>query len=594
MHTVPYVPDHAPFTPEQRAWLNGFLAGMFSGAAPATEAMPKLQPLKIAVLYASQSGTGEGLARKVAKELKSKGHIAEMASLEGYEPKALAAEKHAIFVASTYGEGDPPDVAKPFFYRLCMEDAPRLESLTYALLSLGDRHYEHFCKFGADLDSRLTALGARPICERVECDVDVEEPFAMWKTALMARLEAIALGKADTASVPTAQVTQPIEAPTASSESAVYTRNRPLLATVREMRALTRDVSTKLTMHFAFSTADSGLKYEAGDAFGVVPQNDPRLVEEILFALSLSGCEEVELPAAGRVPLRDALTHHLQMTRLNRKMVQTYATKGECQTLKGLLIPEQQAHLDRYMFDRGLIDLLAEYPGVVTQPEELVALLPKLTPRLYSISSSPAAHGDEIHTTVAIVRYRAHNRERGGVCSTMLSDRLSAGETLPVYIQPNKKFRLPRQDDAPVIMIGPGTGVAPFRGFLHERRVTGSRGRNWLFFGERRADTDFLYREELEEMAADGHLTRLDTAFSRDQDHKIYVQDRMLEQSSLLWSWLEDGASVYVCGDATHMAKDVDAALHQVVERHGRMDVEGAREYVQNLREANRYQRDVY
>ena len=592
MQVIPLIPDHAPFTPEQRAWLNGFLAGMFSGRAP-EHAPANVQPLKISVLYASQSGTGEGLARKVTKELKSKGHSVEMASLEGYEPVALASVKHAIFVASTYGEGDPPDCAKSFFERLSMENAPRLSSLSYALLALGDRHYEHFCKFGADLESRLIHLGARPICERVECDVDVEEPFTLWKAALLARLEAFASGKVtDSPSTNAISVTR--NSSPSANDGPVYTRERPLLATIKEKRALTRDVSTKLTMHFCFSTADSGLRYEAGDACGIVPQNDPRLVDEILFALGLSGFEQVTLGAAAEFAIREALTHHLQITRLNRKLVQAFAAKGDCIVLKGLLLPEQQAHLEKYTFDRGLIDLLVEYPAVLANAQELVSILPKLAPRLYSISSSPAAHGDEIHTTVAIVRYRSHNRERGGVCSTMLSDRISTGEQLPVYIQPNKKFRLPRNSDAPIIMIGPGTGIAPFRGFLHERRAVGAGGKNWLFFGERRAETDFLYRDELGEMFRDGHLSRMDTAFSRDQSHKIYVQDRMLEQSEQLWHWLQDGASMYVCGDATHMAKDVDAALHHIVERQGCLDVEAAREYVQNLKEANRYQRDVY
>jgi sulfite reductase (NADPH) flavoprotein alpha-component len=259
-----------------------------------------------------------------------------------------------------------------------------------------------------------------------------------------------------------------------------------------------------------------------------------------------------------------------------------------------LLAPEQQAHLEKYIYERGLIDLLEECPGGLHDPAALVAMLPKLTPRLYSISSSPLAHSGEIHTTVAVVRYRSLNRERGGVCSTLVADRLPVGDHLPIYIQPNKKFRLPKETNAPMIMIGPGTGIAPFRAFLHERRALGCTGRNWLFFGERSASTDFLYREELLEMQADGHLTRLDLAFSRDQEHKIYVQDRMLEQASELWRWIEDGASVYVCGDASRMAKDVDATLHKIVEQQGGFSHEDAHEYVQLLKDQHRYHRDVY
>jgi sulfite reductase (NADPH) flavoprotein alpha-component len=262
--------------------------------------------------------------------------------------------------------------------------------------------------------------------------------------------------------------------------------------------------------------------------------------------------------------------------------------------LFNLLVPEQQAHLEKYSYDRGLIDLLHDYPGVLRDPADLVAMLPPLTPRLYSISSSPSAHSGEIHTTVAVVRYRSHNRERGGVCSTLLADRTGTGESLPVYIQPNKRFRLPSNPRAPIVMIGPGTGIAPFRSFLHERRALNHTGRNWLFFGERSAATDFLYREELESMHKDGHLYRLDLAFSRDQDQKIYVQDRMLEQSSELFRWLEEGASLYVCGDASRMAKDVDATLHTIVQKHRDCAREAAADYVQQLKDEHRYHRDVY
>jgi sulfite reductase (NADPH) flavoprotein alpha-component len=344
----------------------------------------------------------------------------------------------------------------------------------------------------------------------------------------------------------------------------------------------------------AFSVEGSAVTYEAGDACAVIPQNEPSLVEEILHKLKFSGEVSVQLPRAGTVSLQTALLDHLQITRLTRKMVQSYATIGQCLPLLDLLKPEQQSHLDTYTWDRGLIDLLYEYPDVLRDPADLVAMLPKLSPRLYSISSSPAAHAGQIHTTVAVVRYRSHNRERGGVCSTMFADRSQPECRLPIYIQPNKKFRLPRETDRPIIMIGPGTGIAPFRGFLHERRALGASGKNWLFFGERSAATDFLYREELESMQKDNFLTRLDLAFSRDQDHKIYVQDKMLEQAPLFWSWLQDGACVYVCGDATRMAKDVDAMLHTIVERQGGLHKEAAIDYVQNLKDQHRYHRDVY
>jgi sulfite reductase (NADPH) flavoprotein alpha-component len=373
-----------------------------------------------------------------------------------------------------------------------------------------------------------------------------------------------------------------------------HTRENPFIAELIEKRPLTHDVSSKLTLHIAFDISGSDVRYEAGDACGVIPQNDIHLVEEILHSLNFNGSVLVQLPKMGATTLIDALLNHLQITRLTRKMIEAYATIGQCQQLFGLLVPEQQAHLEKYTCDRGLIDLLHDYPGVLRDPADLVAMLPRLSPRLYSISSSPSAHAGEIHTTVAVVRYRSHNRERGGVCSTLLADRTNTGEALPVYIQPNKRFRLPADPTAPIIMIGPGTGIAPFRSFLHERRTLNHTGRNWLFFGERSASTDFLYRDELESMYTDGHLTRLDLAFSRDQDRKIYVQDRILEQAAELFRWIEDGASIYVCGDASRMAKDVDATLHNIAEQQGRLTRDAATEYIQQLKDQHRYHRDVY
>jgi sulfite reductase (NADPH) flavoprotein alpha-component len=594
---VPFIPDNAPFTSEQRAYLNGLLAGLFSttASAPIVDPPPSL---KIAVLYASQSGTAEGLARKVTKELKAKGHIASLISLEGYTPASLAEERYAVIIASTYGEGDAPDAVQPFYEQLCLEHFPRYADLSYAVLALGDSSYEKFCKFGIDLDMKLASLGGVRVCDRVDCDVDLDEPFAQWKTTLFSQLDDIVAARPARNAPPSAAVTSPSIIPAVSNTASVHTRSNPFLAPLLDKRPLTRDVSSKLTLHLGLSIADSAIQYEAGDACGIIPQNDLHLVEEILHILNFSPQAPVQLPATGATTLLDALLNHLQITRLTRKMVEAYATIGQvqaqCQTLFGLLVPEQQSHLEKYTYDRGLIDLLHDYPGILHDPADLVAMLPKLAPRLYSISSSPKAHAGEIHTTVAVVRYRSHNRERGGVCSTLLADRISLGEALPIYIQPNKKFRLPQSTDAPVIMIGPGTGIAPFRAFLHERRALGAKGRNWLFFGERSATTDFLYREELQTMLADGHLTRLDTAFSRDQEHKVYVQDRMLEQSAEFWRWLQEGACLYVCGDALRMAKDVDTTLHAIVERQGSLNHEAAQDYVERLKDEHRYHRDVY
>ncbi len=593
--TIPYLPDNAPFTPEQRAWLNGLLAGMFSSAPAAVETRTSR---RVAILYASQSGTAEGLARKLAKELKAQGHIPAVSTLAGYTPAALAAESCALILASTYGDGDAPDGVQPFYEQLCLEHFPCMEKLSYAVFALGDRHYEQFCKFGKDIDAKLAALGANRLADRVDCDVEVDKPFAQWKVAMITRLNEDSSLPSRKAPATTKELStsQAAESVTDSEPPAVkaFSRDHPLLAPVIDKKSLTHVTSTKSTLHVAFSIEGTGLRYEAGDACGVIPTNDLNLVAEILQKLRFNGNERAPSVKAGTTTLHDALARERQITRLNRKIIQGYATRGNCAQLLDLLQPEHQASLDAYVYDRGIIDLLIEYPGVIDDPSELVTLLPKLTPRLYSISSSPAAHAGQIHATVAVVRFTAHDRDRGGVCSTFFADRTSIADRLPIYIQPNKKFKLPLDPDAPIIMIGPGTGIAPFRGFLHERRALGHKGKNWLFFGERSSATDYLYREELESMYADSHLTRLDTAFSRDNGHKIYVQDRMMEQAPQFWSWLQEGASVYVCGDASRMAKDVHGTLCRIVQEQGAMPAQAAEEYVGTLKEEHRYHRDVY
>ena len=598
---VPYIPEDAPFTPAQRTWLNGYLAGLYSYAPP--QAMTQApQPLRLAVLYGSQTGTAENLARKLSKELKAAGYTILLNSLEGYVPATLAAETYALFIVSTYGEGDAPDSAQPFFQQLCVEHFPRFGGLSYAVLALGDSHYEHFCQFGKDLDTRLHALGATPILARVDCNVDVDAPYAKWKESVQHRLREIAAqsnlsfagGEASADDAKGKGHERELRPYVAETTIPTHTRDHPYLACLSEKRPLTHPASSKLTMHLDFTIDGSSIRYEPGDSCGVIPRNCPSLVDAILGLLTFSGEELVEVPKAGSVPLRDALLKNLAITRLTRKMVTEYAALARCARLGQLLEPQQQADLDNFLRGRDLIDLLKECPGAVQRPEDLVRMLPPLVPRLYSIASSPSAHADQIHTTVSVVRYRSHDRDREGVCSTLLSDRIDVGDRLPLYIQPNKKFRLPQNPSTSVIMIGPGTGIAPFRSFLHERRVTGAAGKNWLFFGERSAATDFLYRDEIESMRDDGHLTQLDLAFSRDQEHKIYVQDLMMQKARLLWTWIEEGAIVYVCGDASHMAKDVDRTLHRIAEAQGGMPREAAESYVQTLKDDRRYLRDVY
>ena len=592
---VPYIPENAPFSPEQRAWLNGFLAGIFS-SAPQAAAAPVPIALRFTMFFATQSGTAERLAKKMAKQLRAQGHTADVMSLDAATPAQIAEQDNALFFASTYGEGDPPDRVKAFRDALFTDGAPSLKTLRYSVFALGDTHYEQFCKFGIDLDERLQALGATRFIPCVTSDVEVDEPFAQWQKDLEPHLthkhdESNVAVQTDHARTPATAQILPEDVP---EPTPVHTRENPFHAELRERTPLTSDVSSKLTMHLSFGLDEAPVHYQAGDACGVIAQNDPTLIHDILALLPFSADTMVDVPKLGSVSVEEALLHHTQPTRLTRKMVQAVAERTGSKTLATLLPAEQGAHLEAFLYDRGLIDLLHEYPGTVTTPEQLIAMLPRLAPRLYSISSSPAAHQREVHCTVAVVRYRSHNRERGGVASTLLADRVAVGSRVPIYIQPNKRFRLPASGDTPMIMIGPGTGIAPFRSFLCERQALGHKGRNWLFFGERSARTDFLYCDELRKMTQAGHLTRLDTAFSRDQEHKIYVQDRMLEHGAELWSWMNDGAQIFVCGDASRMAKDVDAALHSVVEKHGNMNLDAAREYVSQLHEDRRYHRDVY
>lgn len=587
---VPSIPEDAPFTTAQRAWLNGFLAGLYS-YAPAEKA----EPVRVAILYGSQTGTAEGLARKLAKELKAAGFESALSTLEGYIPATLAAETCAVFIVSTYGEGEAPDVVQPFYQHLCLAHLPLLGNLYYTVCALGDRHYEHFCKFGRDLDAKLESLGGMRILDRVDCDVDLDAAFTAWKQQLAPRLREVsrqqvtdaAIAPAD-AETPATKTPGPVAVP-----APAHARDNPYLSPILAKHNLTHAGSSKRTMHLEFDIADSPLCYEAGDACGIAPENDPALVDTVLGLLRFTGREAVELGGAA-MTLREALLHRLTITRVTRTMIARWAELGNVAALRHLLQAEQQKDLEAYMHGRDLVDLLREYPDVIPAAADLAKMLPRLAQRLYSISSSPAAHPGQIHITVSVVRYHAHERERGGVCSTHLSDRMERGERLPIYVQPNKKFRLPADPDAPVIMIGPGTGIAPFRAFLHQRRATGARGRNWLFFGDRNAATDFLYREELEAMRADGHLTQLDAAFSRDQREKLYVQDLMRRHGAQLWAWLNDGAHLYVCGDASRMAKDVDRALRQIAAEQSGHSEDAAQEYMEQMKEQRRYQRDIY
>jgi len=583
--TVPYIPDNAPFSPAQRAWLNGFLAGIFSGqhaSAPAPE--PAAPQLRVPVLFGSESGNSEALAKQFAKKLKGAGYDSKAIGLDKIQSSDLTKEEQVIIVTSTFGEGDPPANAEAFHQALMSEAQPRLPGLKFAVLALGDTNYEQFCKFGQDLDARLEALGGRRLYERIDCDVDFEEAAEGWLQGLMSVLEA-ELGEAPAAVASSVEGSEPTE------EVVAYSRKHPFPSRLRVNRLLNGEGSAKETRHYELDLSGSGLTYEVGDALGVLPRNCPALVDDLLRVLNDDGETAVPLPDEREAPLRQALLQHYDITKLSTKFLKAVAQRSADVELSRLLEPEQKAALNDYLWGREIIDLLIAYGGLFT-PAELVAQLQKLQPRLYSISSSLNAFPDQVHLTVASVRYETQGRKRKGVCSTFLADR--AGETVPVFIQASHGFRLPQDEDRPIIMVGPGTGIAPFRAFLHERKAKGSRGRNWLFFGDQHSSTDFLYRDEIKSMQSAGILTRLDLAFSRDQQEKIYVQHRMLEAAPELWRWLEEGAHFYVCGDASRMAKDVDDALHRIVREAGGKSEEEAKAYIEVMKKEKRYARDVY
>jgi len=544
--TNPLLPETAPFSPEQRAWFNGYLAGLMSAerltVANSAQAVPtNLKSLLI--LFGSQTGGAEALSARLAKEAKKHGFNARAMSMEDHAKIDFAADNRIAIVTSTYGDGEMPDNAQAFWNFLASEMAPKLETVEFSVLALGDTNYAKFCQAGKEFDRRLEELGAKRVHDRIDCDVDYEEKSKLWFDGLMKAMGNGAIESASTSSSDT----------DLDTTSRAYSKLNPFPACLKTNRKLNSEGSAKDTRHFEIILEGSDLTYEVGDALGVVPTNCPEFVSEILAASDLDGEEAVKTPSGKEKSLRLALIE-----------------------------------------DFDLKPFLSELPARGTNAIDLASKLRKLQPRLYSISSSPKAHPGEVHLTVGIVRYDLNGRPRKGVCSTFLADRIGTETPAPVFVHASPGFKPPKDDATPMIMVGPGTGIAPFRAFLEERRAIGATGRNWLFFGDQRAATDFLYREELEGWKQYGFLTRLDLAFSRDQAEKIYVQNRMIESASDLWSWLEEGAHFYVCGDASRMAKDVDTALHQVCQTAGGLTPEAAAAYVGKLKTDKRYCRDVY
>jgi sulfite reductase (NADPH) flavoprotein alpha-component len=590
MVELPVIPENAPFSLEQRVWLNGFLAGYFARTPVPNSAStrPPKPTIPLLILFGSQTGTAQGLAKRLAKEAISCGFNARVVDAADHATVDWKNEGSLFVITSTYGDGEMPDNAQGLWNWLQTDSATALAHLQFSVLALGDTNYAEFCAAGKKIDARLEQLGASRIFPRADCEVDYEATAKQWMEGALAAL------RLPSASIQAGDSEDTRHYQNASSEelAPTFSKTNPFPSRLVKNLCLNKSGSAKEVRHFEIDLDGSGLTYEPGDALGVLPINCPAFVHDILAVLRCNGDEPVRINEAD-LPLREALSRHLDITKPSNDLLAAVIQRARNCELTPLLAPTRSADLKCWLWGRGVIDVL-ELLSHPFPAAEFVKLLRKLSPRLYSIASSPKAHLCQVHLTVSAVRYESHGRIRKGVASTFLADRAVEPNATRIFVQSSHGFKLPKSGETPIIMVGPGTGIAPFRAFLEERQVTGAKGKNWLFFGDQKRSTDFLYEEQLTNWLSDGHLTRLDLAFSRDQVEKIYVQHRMLEHSAELWSWLQEGAHFYVCGDASRMAKDVDSALHTIAQRVGALDTEAAADFVEKLKTDKRYQRDVY
>lgn len=572
------------FTPTQLAWVSGYFWGMLNQQPGAVVSAPAqaVEAPAITLISASQTGNARRVAEALRDDLQAAQLNVKLVNAGDYKFKQIAGEKLLVVVTSTQGEGEPPEEAVALHKFLFSKKAPKLDGTAFAVFGLGDTSYEFFCQSGKDFDSKLAELGGERLLDRVDADVEYQAAAAEWRARVVDVLKVRA---------PTAA---PAQLATSGAVNEIhtspYTKEAPLTATLAVNQKITGRDSEKDVRHIEIDLGDSGLRYQPGDALGVWYQNDPALVKELVELLWLKGDEPVTIEGK-TLPLAQALEWHFELTVNTANIVENYATLTRSETLLPLV--GDKAQLQHYAATTPIVDMVRFSPAQL-DAEALIGLLRPLTPRLYSIASSQAEAENEVHVTVGVVRYDIEGRARAGGASSFLADRVEEDGEVRIFIEHNDNFRLPANPQTPVIMIGPGTGIAPFRAFMQQRAAEGAEGKNWLFFGNPHFTEDFLYQVEWQSYVKEGVLSRIDLAWSRDQQQKIYVQDKLREQGAEVWRWINDGAHIYVCGDANRMAKDVEQALLEVIAEYGAMDAEAADEFLSELRVERRYQRDVY
>lgn len=584
-------------TAEQQIWLTGYLTAQQGSVAQTTEAPQQVAEYvlnnesesqnnndrHITVVYGSETGNAQSLAEIFADRLVEHNYTVKLTAMDEIKQKEFKKVEDLFVITATHGEGDPPDNALTFHEFIHSRKAPKLENVRFSVLALGDESYEYFCQTGKDFDAKLLELGAERLADRQDCDLDFDDLAEKWMN------KNIEILNQSTGHGSTPTSTETVQ----SAKEKRYSKSNPYQAEVLENINLNGRGSNKEVRHVELLLDNYGESFEPGDCVVVSPQNEPEIVTLLIETLGWD--KDIEIPInddGDTLPLEKALTEHFEITKLTKPLLQKAAELfGNTELLSQI---DNAEWIQQYVDGRDVIDLLTEFPTSELKPETFYKLLRKLPAREYSIASSYEATPDEVHITVGAVRYEAHERTRKGVCSVQLAERIQPGDTLPIYLKKNPNFKFPFDEETPVIMIGPGTGVAPFRSYMQEREELGLSGNTWLFFGEQYFTTDFLYQTEWQAWLKDETLAKLDLAFSRDTEEKVYVQHRIAQQSELFYQWLQDGAAIYVCGDEKHMAKDVHDTIRSVIEQEGDMSEADAEAYLTQMKQEKRYQRDVY